>query len=225
MIVVVMGVSGCGKSTIGVLLAEHLHVPFYDADDYHPPSNVTKMRAATPLTDEDRRPWLKTLAQEISGWNDSVPGGIHYAIALGIPSIDLHPDTADGPLPPGPGQFSVSTKVLFGVLCGPGRKHDPIGVTLPPNDFKVTSLSLHARGTIIAVGSDISFQVEAVEIVDVSPDDLESVLECILLLIIQAVLANVQIPVDKLSADFFSLVTLTDGPRIEQDQVKIFGNI
>ncbi len=154
-----------------------------------------------------------------------IPGGIHYAIALGIPSIDLHPDTAGGPLPPGPGQFSVSTKVLFGVLCGPGRKHDPIGVTLPPSDFKVTSLSLHARGTVIAVGSDISFRVEAVEIVDVSPDDLESVLECILLLIIQAVLANVQIPVDKLSADFFSLVTLTDGPRIEQDQVKIFGNI
>ncbi len=61
--------------------------------------------------------------------------------------------------------------------------------------------------------------------VDVSPDDLESVLECILLLIIQAVLANVQIPIEKLSADFFSLVTLTDGPRIEQDQVKIFGNI
>lgn|SRR5689334_3122418 len=58
MIVVVMGVSGCGKSTVGAALANALHWPFLDADDFHPPQNVAKMAAGTPLTDDDRWPWL-----------------------------------------------------------------------------------------------------------------------------------------------------------------------
>ena len=61
MIVVVMGVSGAGKSTIGKLLAERLGVPFLDADEYHPPENVAKMAAGTPLNDADRWPWLELL--------------------------------------------------------------------------------------------------------------------------------------------------------------------
>lgn len=70
MVIVVMGVSGCGKSTIGTLLAERLQLPFYDADDYHPPANVEKMSAGAPLTDEDRGPWLKKLAAGIAEWNE-----------------------------------------------------------------------------------------------------------------------------------------------------------
>jgi gluconokinase len=61
MIAIVMGVSGCGKSTIGHLLAERLGFPFFDADEFHPPENVAKMAAGTPLTDADRRPWLALL--------------------------------------------------------------------------------------------------------------------------------------------------------------------
>ena len=61
MIVVVMGVSGAGKSTIGKLLAERLGVSFLDADEYHPPENVAKMAAGTPLNDADRWPWLELL--------------------------------------------------------------------------------------------------------------------------------------------------------------------
>ena len=61
MIVLVMGVSGAGKSTIGRLLAERLGWSFVDADEHHPPRNVAKMAAGTPLTDEDRRPWLEKL--------------------------------------------------------------------------------------------------------------------------------------------------------------------
>jgi gluconokinase len=60
-IVVVMGVSGAGKSTIGRPLAERLGWRFLDADEFHPPQNVAKMRAGTPLTDEDRWPWLDQL--------------------------------------------------------------------------------------------------------------------------------------------------------------------
>lgn len=61
-IIVVMGVSSSGKSTVGAALAERLGVPFLDGDGYHPPANVEKMRAGTPLTDTDRWPWLERLA-------------------------------------------------------------------------------------------------------------------------------------------------------------------
>ena len=61
MIVVVMGVSGVGKTTIGKLLAGRLGFRFIDADDHHPPANVAKMAAGTALEDEDRWPWLDAL--------------------------------------------------------------------------------------------------------------------------------------------------------------------
>lgn len=57
----VMGVAGCGKTTVGRALAEHLGWAFYDADDYHPPESVAKMAAGIPLGDEDRAGWLETL--------------------------------------------------------------------------------------------------------------------------------------------------------------------
>ena len=59
---VIMGVSGCGKTTIGEALAAHLGCPFYDGDDFHSPQNVAKMAAGIPLNDGDRAPWLATLA-------------------------------------------------------------------------------------------------------------------------------------------------------------------
>jgi len=60
-----MGVAGCGKSTVGALLARRLGVVFLDGDDFHPPENVAKMAAGTPLTDEDRAPWLARLNAEL----------------------------------------------------------------------------------------------------------------------------------------------------------------
>lgn len=71
MIYIVMGVSGCGKSTIGKLLGEKLSLPFYDADDYHFPENIKKMRDGISLTDEDRKPWLRLLADKIKLWEAS----------------------------------------------------------------------------------------------------------------------------------------------------------
>ena len=65
MIVIVFGVSGAGKTTIGKLLAEELGWQFYEADDFHPRANIEKMRSGLPLTDEDRWPWLERLREQI----------------------------------------------------------------------------------------------------------------------------------------------------------------
>ena len=69
MIYIVMGVSGSGKSTIGGRLSQALDVPFYDADDFHPPANIAKMQGGTPLNDDDRRPWLEAIAAEMVKWH------------------------------------------------------------------------------------------------------------------------------------------------------------
>ncbi len=65
MIIIVMGVTGSGKSTIGKLLADHLSLPFVEADDFHSKENVAKMSKGIPLTDEDRYPWLQSLSQTL----------------------------------------------------------------------------------------------------------------------------------------------------------------
>jgi gluconokinase len=61
MVIVLMGVTGCGKTTVGKILASELDWHFYDADDFHPDENVEKMRQGIPLQDEDRLPWLEAL--------------------------------------------------------------------------------------------------------------------------------------------------------------------
>jgi len=68
MIVLLMGVSGSGKTTVGKLLASNLGWKFEDADGFHSPANITKMSQGTPLTDEDRLPWLANMASAIRDW-------------------------------------------------------------------------------------------------------------------------------------------------------------
>jgi gluconokinase len=64
-IIIVFGVSGAGKTTVGELLAQELGWRFLEADDFHPPANIEKMRSGRPLNDEDRRPWLNSLREQI----------------------------------------------------------------------------------------------------------------------------------------------------------------
>jgi gluconokinase len=107
MILVLMGVSGAGKTTIGKLLAERTGLVFADADDYHSAASKAKMAAGHPLTDEDRAPWLITLNKVLRRWDQQARGGIMACSALeekyrvvlgeGIPASRIHFVLLDGP--------------------------------------------------------------------------------------------------------------------------------
>jgi gluconokinase len=82
MIVIVMGVTGSGKTSVGRLLAAQLGWEFADADDFHPRANVEKMERGIPLNDEDRRPWLESLRSQIMGWVSDCRNGVLACSAL-----------------------------------------------------------------------------------------------------------------------------------------------
>jgi gluconokinase len=107
MIVVVMGVSGSGKTTIGRLLAERMGWLFADADDYFPLIDKQKMAAGHPLTDEERAPWLQTLNGLLRKWDTEGQNGVlacsalkskyHEVLEEGIPTTHIQFIFLDGP--------------------------------------------------------------------------------------------------------------------------------
>ena len=100
MIVVLMGVSGSGKTTIGTLLADRTGAVFADADDYHPLANKQKMAAGHPLDDNDRQPWLEVLNRILRGWFEQGSSGVlacsalkakyRDTLAMGMPDDAVH---------------------------------------------------------------------------------------------------------------------------------------
>ncbi|MGZ5907577.1 MAG: gluconokinase [Reyranella sp.] len=82
MVAVVMGVSGSGKTTVAKLLAERLGWRFQEGDQLHPPQNVEKMSAGIPLSDADRLPWLRRIAETIDGWRERGQSGVVTCSAL-----------------------------------------------------------------------------------------------------------------------------------------------
>lgn len=106
MIVVLMGVSGSGKSTIGTALAAKTGAVFADADDYHPPANKQKMASGQALNDEDRQPWLEELNRVLRAWFAAGKSGIlacsalkqtyRETLAAGMPRGSLHFVLLDG---------------------------------------------------------------------------------------------------------------------------------
>jgi carbohydrate kinase (thermoresistant glucokinase family) len=81
-VVVVIGVSGSGKSTTAAMLAGRLHWHFEEGDTLHPAANIEKMRHGVPLDDDDRRPWLQAVARVIDGWLESGNRGVVACSAL-----------------------------------------------------------------------------------------------------------------------------------------------
>ncbi|MCR1786487.1 gluconokinase [Nocardioides carbamazepini] len=82
-----MGVSGSGKSTVGAAIARRIGVPFADADDLHPPGNIAKMSAGTPLDDADRLPWLQLVGRWLADHDES--GGVISCSALRVAYRDV----------------------------------------------------------------------------------------------------------------------------------------
>ncbi|MEX2346710.1 MAG: gluconokinase [Balneolaceae bacterium] len=82
MILILMGVSGCGKTVIGNLLSKKLGLPFFDGDEFHPGSNIKKMESGRPLTDNDRLPWLNHIADKMEHLDEQNQGGIFACSAL-----------------------------------------------------------------------------------------------------------------------------------------------
>ena len=103
MILIIFGVSGAGKTTVGELLARELGWRFLEADDFHPAANVEKMRNGCPLTDEDRWPWLDDLREQIKKSLDAEENTVLACSALKRAYRD---------------RLRVSDKVKFVLLCG-----------------------------------------------------------------------------------------------------------
>lgn len=179
-----------------------------------------------------------------------VPGGIQWRLRLTIPHIDLFKQTSALPpelTPLAPGCFSIGLGVELCLDCRrlkidprPPRSHRGEGKPAdrerpqpgkddrhPLSELTCCRLKVFAVGHLAHVltttGEDaIALAVDAVEIVDIKPDELESVLECFLFMILQAVLAEIRLPLRALRAGAFSL-SVTQGPLIEDDQVKARG--
>jgi hypothetical protein len=160
-----------------------------------------------------------------------IPAGINFGVSFEIPAVDITPDTSGGPLPPGPGQFTVSTTVTLVIGCI-RRFRDPAEEEQQGSFIPLRArLGVFARGRLIVTGlgtgaGAVSFQVDDVELVDVQPDPLESVLECLIRMMLQAVLSNVQIPIESLLIGAIPfLLALIRGPLAEADQAKIYVNV
>lgn len=175
-----------------------------------------------------------------------IAGGIHWRVTLSIPRVDLFKKSM--PLPPelslNPGQFSARLDVELCLDCRrlqidprpPRGGHDDRPNERPPRDKphpleEVTCFKLkvfvvgHLAHVMASTGEDaIALDVDAVEIVDIKPDGLESLLECLLFMILQAVLAEVRLPLQALRAGAFQLIPVV-GPLIEDDQIKARGNV
>jgi len=162
-VILVMGVSGCGKSTIAGPLAQRLGFEFEDADWFHPPANVEKMHAGTPLTDDDRWPWLRAIAAWIDRKRAAGSHGIVACSALKRRYRDVligdRPDVALVYLKGS--QELIGRRIAtrhehfmpasllasqFAALEEPGPDEDPIVVSVEPSPREIVDRIIEALG-------------------------------------------------------------------------------
>jgi hypothetical protein len=163
----------------------------------------------------------------------NLPGGIGWGVQFDIPVIDFHPDSSGGLPPPlvlGVGRFSLRTTVTLTLLCATRRgEHDP-------DNPKAAVVPLRVRLGLFAIGhanavyfgtpgsGEVTFDVDAVEIVDIAPPELETLLECLIRMLLDAVMSTVRLPFSAVSAGAFALA-LVRGPEVEDDELKLYGNV
>jgi gluconokinase len=160
---VVMGVSGSGKTTVADKLAERLNWTFEDADKFHPPSNVAKMSAGQPLTDEDRWPWLRAIAAEI----ESVcKNGQHTVIACSALKRAYRDILVDGRSDVR-FVFLKGTQQLIGSRLGLRKGHFmPPGLlasqfkTLEPPGLDENPVTVSIDGSVEAIVEDVLRQLK-----------------------------------------------------------------
>jgi gluconokinase len=149
MIVVLMGVSGSGKTTIGTLLAERTGAVFADADDYHPEANKLKMAAGNSLDDDDRQPWLETLNRLMQRWFHEGKSGVLACSALKA----KYRDTLAAEMPEGTVHFVLldgSPEMIAARLAT--RKHEYMNPNLLASQLK--TLEAPAEGEALRVVND-----------------------------------------------------------------------
>ncbi len=166
-VLIVMGVSGSGKSTVSSLLVQHLHWEFEDADWLHPPSNVDKMHRGIPLTDEDRWPWLRAVADWIDRTRRAGGHGVIACSALKRRYRDvLIGDRADVRLVYLKGDETLIARRLatrhehfmppsllhsqFEALEEPGADENPIIVSIEPPPHEIVARILSG----LSIGED-----------------------------------------------------------------------
>ena len=155
-------------------------------------------------------------------------GSPQFAILFTIPTVDIHPDSSGGAsaLIPGPGQFVVQTTVTLALLCG--GIPTTTGTAPIPGELLQAQLTVFALCHPVVVNSapgtgQIGVAVDQVEIVDIQPGGLESILECLILMVLQGALGAMRLPFNTITAGAFGLILLA-GPLAEEDQVKVRGN-
>lgn len=152
--------------------------------------------------------------------------GIDYAITFSVPTVDIYPDSSGGTsaVIPGPGQFTIKTEVTISLLCRGVRG----AVSDQPGKVIKTRLRVFGlcRPWVVnsAPGSgEITIFLDRVEIVDITPNQLEQIIECLIFMMLQVALLHVRLPFNAFTAGAFGLILLV-GPEADTDQIKVRGN-
>lgn len=163
-----------------------------------------------------------------------LPGGIGWSVRFGIPRVDFDPDSSAGATPPeitfAPGALTIRTRAQICIYCGSSREGQVTTHKPPPAGKPIcATLGVWALGGTVVRNSSsgdgaVSFLITQVELVDITPDPLESLLECLIRMTLGAALNQVVIPFHAVRAGAFSLA-VTRGPEIADDTLKLWGTL